>query len=197
MSMLMNRHIRRKLRVKGVSVIPYSGWKVTNRGDIAELFHDFDYKIGAEIGVKRGEYSDVILKANPGIKFFCIDPWTPYGGVDQRRQDRNFKLTQRFLAPHPNVTFIRKTSMDALDDIPDRSLDFVYIDALHNFDYVMMDIIGWSKKVRSLGMVSGHDFTNLHECGVIPAVEAYTRGHAIFQWFVTQDQYPSFFWINP
>ncbi len=194
----VNRHIRRKFRVKGQETLPFTGWLDSTREHLAELFCELGYKVGAEVGVQKGVNALMILQKNPGLKLFCIDPWEPYGRMGQFRQDRNFKHTKDRLRPY-NAIYIRKKSMDALADIPDSSLDFVYIDGLHDFDNVMMDIIGWSKKVRSGGIVSGHDYINLHGCGIIPAVNAYIQGHTIFQWFITRDYTPapSFFWVKP
>lgn len=192
----INRYIRRKFRVKGPSTIPFTGWLDSNRGHLAELFCELGYKVGAEIGVQRGINAEVLLQKNPGLKLFCIDPWAPFGRTSQQRQDRNFRHTQGRLAAY-DVQYVRKTSRDALADIPDNSLDFVYIDGLHDFDNVMMDIIGWGNKVRSQGIVSGHDYTNIPGHGVIPAVHGYTSGHMILQWFVTREIWPSFFWVKP
>ncbi len=194
----MNRHIRRKFVVHGDCNVPFSGRFNSNRGHIAELFREFGYKVGAEIGVKKGEFSKIILNANPGIKFYAIDPWNAWSPkVSRRRQERYYEYTKQQLAPY-DVTILRKNSVEALADIPDGSLDFVYIDAIHEFDYVMTDLINWSRKVRQFGIVSGHDFSNKPEMGVIPATYAYTRGHNIFQWFVTRDVPDlSFFWVRP
>ena len=49
-------------------------------------------------------------------------------------------------------------SQDALIEVPDCSLDWVFIDANHSYEYAKSDIIGWSKKVKTGGIVSGHDF---------------------------------------
>ncbi len=50
----------------------------------------------------------------------------------------------------------------------DRSLDFVFIDASHDFDSVRADISAWKPKIRSNGIIAGHDY---HNGGVRPAVE--------------------------
>jgi hypothetical protein len=87
--------------------------------------------------------------------------------------------------------------MDGLADIKDDSLDFVYIDANHTFDYCCPDIIYWSMKVRSGGIVSGHDYFHHIRGGVVRAVDAYTASHSISPWYVTQEVYPSYFWVKP
>ena len=194
----MNRHIRRKFRVKGFENLPYTGWLKSTREHLAELYSELGYTVGAEIGVRRGRFSQLILSKNPSLKMHCIDPWTPFGRHSQERQDRYFENAQARLKEY-DVTFIKKTSMDALEDFDDESLDFVYVDGLHDFDNVMSDIIGWNRKVRSGGIVSGHDYIHLHGCGVIPAVNAFVEGHNIREWYITQEYTPapSFFWVKP
>jgi hypothetical protein len=74
----------------------------------------------------------------------------------------------------------------------------VYIDANHDFDSVMMDLILWSRKVRSGGIVAGHDYDRSHMKGVVPAVDAYTKAHGIQEWFITdQKREASFIWMKP
>jgi len=96
------------------------------------------------------------------------------------------------------VEIIRKTSIEAVKDVPDGSLDFVYIDALHEFDPVMMDLIEWVPKVRKGGIVAGHDYSNVfYQFGVIEAVRAYTYAHNVYHWYVTDmDHHPSYFWVK-
>src|SRR5688572_1246269 len=48
-----------------------------NRVGLAELFNTPGYKSGAEIGVERGEYSEVLLSSNPGLHL----SWWIYGSL--------------------------------------------------------------------------------------------------------------------
>ena len=88
------------------------------------------------------------------------------------------------------------TSMEAVSKIPDASLDFVYIDGRHEFDFIMMDLIAWAPKVRAGGIVSGHDYYQFYRGGVVHAVNAYVLGHNIKEWFVTREKECSFFWVK-
>lgn len=199
----VNAHIRNKFRIKGLTLLPLTGWSNSTREDLPELFNELGYKVGAEIGVQWGGFSESILQKMPGVTLYCVDPWAPWpgGSVSQTRQDRIYKRAVGVLSQYKGVSvrFVKKKSMDALVDFQDNSLDFVYIDGLHDFDNVMMDIIGWSNKVKSGGIVSGHDFIYLHNNGIIPAAEGYTKGHNINQWYITQEYNPapSFFWVKP
>ena len=53
---------------------------------------------------------------------------------------------------------IRETSKQAEKKIKDCSLDFVFIDANHLYDYVKTDIILYKKKVKPGGIIAGHDY---------------------------------------
>jgi hypothetical protein len=165
------------------------------RNELAELFGELGYKRGAEIGVREGIYSEILCRVNPGLELFCVDPWEPTSTYTPRKVRRLEQETRDRVAPY-NATLVKKYSLDAVKDIPNRSLDFVYIDALHDYDSVIMDIIHWIPKVRRGGIISGHDFCYFRNGGVVFAVEGYTRAHDIRPWYLTsQDKEPSWFWV--
>lgn len=170
-------------KLKGKSVeIPDTG-----RDFLPEFFKEIGCEYVAEIGVFRGEYTEVLAKS--GLwKVYAIDPWLsypdyPYYNKDdeQWREDKNYEVTFNRLFKYPNVEIIRKTSMDALADIPDGSLDAVYIDGNHSFKYVAEDICEWYKKVRPGGWICGHDYFygNPKKMHVRYVVDAYVEAHAI------------------
>lgn len=186
-----------------------------SRDDLPQFFVDSGFKVGAEVGVYKGQYTEHFLKA--GLKMYAVDPWLAYPDYrhprGQGRLDEQFEQTKAFLAPYGDqCTFIRKTSMEALADIPDGSLDFVYIDGNHWFKYVAEDIVEWSKKVRVGGVVCGHDyvykgrFHRLGICHVRYVVDAYTAAYGIQNWYILgrkatlagekRDECRSFMWIR-
>lgn len=160
--------------------------------ELIKKFNELGYKNGAEIGVSQGHLSEAMFKAIPGLHLFCVDSWLSYPGVrrwmpSNERANNYFEIAKARLAPY-NATIIRKFSMDAAGEIPNGSLDFVYIDANHAFDYVMEDLIHWSRKVRKGGIVSGDDYFHFKGAGVIEAVDTYTKAHGIT--FQLTDPYP-------
>lgn len=170
-------------------------FKVPNcsRDELPKFFVQMGYKTGAEIGVYRGAFTEKFCQA--GLKIFAIDPWIGYAGAGrtekkQEKQDINFKYAKKKLSPYKNCQIIRKTSMDALNDFKDQSLDFVYIDADHRFPYIAQDLYEWEKKVRRGGVVSGHDyfFTGPHATNVIihvgPVLDAYVKIKGIDNFYV-------------
>jgi predicted O-methyltransferase YrrM len=158
-------------------------------------------KVGAEIGVEQGIFSEIICQQNPGIRLYCVDAWRAYKGYrDHTRQeklDRYFEETTQRLSPY-NTAIIRDWSMDALKAIEDESLDFVYIDANHDFKHVAEDIAEWSKKVKPGGIVAGHDYVRNRssiECQVKDVVDAWGHAYGI-KINVTEDEFPSWWYIK-
>lgn len=160
------------------------------RLQLVTYFDGWGLKKGAEIGVARGSFSRAMFERNPGLELIGVDPWV-----------RLPHLNEEGIAHHKLRTFpwtpIKDTSERAAALVEDGSLDFVYIDGNHEFDFVMLDLILWSRKVRSGGLVAGHDYYRFRNAGVVPAVDVYTREHGITEWFVTDEKEASFFWAKP
>jgi hypothetical protein len=160
--------------------------------DLPQFFIDMGYKVGAEIGVYKGAFTEKFCKA--GLRVYGIDPWIAYNDYplinSSRRAELQYEKTKKTLAPYSNCTIIRKTSMDALKDIPDGSLDFCYIDANHLFRYVADDIVEWSRKIKKSGVIAGHDFYDAppsnrgFNCHVKQVVNAYTQAYGVKNWYV-------------
>jgi len=191
----VDREIRRYFRVKRGDTLPFTGWLESTRADLHRLFAKFRFKHGAEIGVSTGIHAKEMLRRIPGLELICVDTWKAFNRTSDERAAKNFETCQKRLEGR-NAIYMKMASMEAVKKIPDGSLDFVYIDGLHEFDPVMMDLICWSPKVRKNGIVSGHDYFSFYQSGVIPAVNTYTRAHNINDWYITRDRVASFFWVK-
>jgi len=172
---------------------------VPNAGkqELANLFGELNFKVGAEIGVQYGHFSELLCQTIPNLKLYGIDAWTIYPGytdilgyTDQSRFDSNYEQARARLAPY-DCTLIRKWSIDAAADFADGSLDFVYIDAAHDFLHCTQDIAYWSKKVRPGGIVSGHDYARHNHPHLVvhckDVVRGWTSAYGIGPWFVLAD----------
>jgi len=193
-----DNEIRNRFRVRSGDTLPHKTHNCT-RETLAKFMGDMAFQAGAEIGVAKGDFSLVLCSYIPNLKLKLIDPWDTFGRRTTRESnEKNLQRAMNRLKGFPNCEFIRKGSLDAVKDVPDNSLDFVYIDEMHEFDPVMMDLIQWSPKVRSGGIVSGHDYSNVfYQFGVIQAVHSYTYIHNIYNWYITSDDvHPSFFWVK-
>ena len=179
----------------------------SSRDDLPQFFVDRGYKTGVEIGVYKGEYSELLCKA--GLKVYGVDPWIVYKNYRKHPKELPYEdlyeMTKERLAKY-DFTMIRKTSMEALADIPDDSQDFVYIDGNHSIPYIIQDIYEWNRKVKVGGVISGHDyFIDSHNpywiraCHVKYAVEVCTKIFGVKNFYVVgdgKDKCASWFWIK-
>lgn len=170
------------------------------RANLIKLFAKYGLLYGAEIGVAEGKFSEYMCKSIKDLNLLSIDTWC-VGDDARSKQIGQNKANQRYEEAKQrlhgyNCKLIKVKSMEAARLIPDKSLDFVYIDGCHEFDYIMEDLITWSRKVRSGGIVAGHDYYYFKNAGIIDAVMIYINMHEIEQWFITDERTPSFFWVK-
>jgi hypothetical protein len=161
-----------------------------NREIMAQVLCELGSKTGVEVGVAQGEHAEILCKHNPDLRLYCVDPWTGYRGYRDylgSTLNRFYGETKQRLAPYKCV-LMKKFSMEAVKDFSDGYLDFVYIDGAHDFKSVAEDIYDWSPKVRTGGIVFGHDFKRdvnpqvLHH--VQDVVGAYMYALGVNPWFV-------------
>lgn len=122
--------------------------------------------VGVEIGVEYGLNAKTILKLLLIEQLYLVDPYFD----KNERYNEVIKYLEKY---NDKVTFIRKTSEKAADEIPDK-LDFVYIDGSHCYEEVKKDIKLYYKKVKNGGLIGGHDFW-ANEIGVCKAILEFTK----------------------
>jgi len=124
-----------------------------------------------EVGSYKGRSSAYMAVecANSGkvIQFDCVDTWM---GSEEHQKGKNFEdddvVNNRLFEVFTNnmkpveglYKAIRLASVDAAATYEDGSLDFVFIDASHDYENVKADVIAWYPKVKVGGIISGHDF---------------------------------------
>ena len=184
-----------------------------SRDDLPQFFVDMGYKVGAEIGVYKGEFTEKLCKV--GLKVYGVDPWIVYRNYKKHPKEIDYEVMYDNvieMAKKYDCEIIRKTSMDALEDIPDESLDFVYIDGNHSIPYIIADIYEWSRKVRKGDIISGHDYCiqgknpyGLRVCHVKFAVDLMARILGVKVYILgrknningeRRDKWRSFLWIK-
>ena len=169
--------------------------------ELAKLFAELGFQEGVEIGTDQGEFAEVLLKTIPNLHLACVDPWKaeayergyqPESNEKQEYFDKRFQETLDRLNLWKPMIY-RMTSMEALKDFPDNSLDFVYIDGNHDFLNVTQDIHYWLKKVKPGGIISGHDYVSYpfrKYNHVKKVVQAYAKAYHLLPVFaVSQDKH--------
>jgi hypothetical protein len=131
------------------------------RADLAQYFASLGFTRGAEIGVERGKFAEVLCRSIPGLVLLAVDAWARKPGyrehVDEAQLADIEADARRRLKPY-GALVVKGWSSDVASGIPDGSLDFVFIDADHTEAAVLSDLMAWARKVRKGGVVSGHDW---------------------------------------
>jgi predicted O-methyltransferase YrrM len=91
----------------------------------------------AEIGTYRASFAFKIMEICKPSRLYCVDPYERYDdfkdAINHERMDDLFAAAQKYMEPYQaSATFLRMRSAQAATQIPDGSLDFVYIDANHS-----------------------------------------------------------------
>lgn len=126
----------------------------------------------AEIGAWQGRTTVALADNTPGM-VFAVDTWEGseehMAMLSEQPSDWLFGQFSKNVGDRSNIRAIRKLSVDAAKEIPDGSLDMIFIDAAHDYDNVKADILAWRPKLRPGGLFCGHDF-DAGRVGVVKAV---------------------------
>ena len=129
---------------------------------------------GVEVGVMRGWNTVGLLEKCPNLHMFLVDRWMEYhpNTTYARSKDDNarwkmddwrllFEEAMINLAPHwGRFQILQGDSVHMSHAIADDSMDFVFIDADHSYEGCKADIEAWLPKVKSGGMIGGHDYNH-------------------------------------
>jgi predicted O-methyltransferase YrrM/GR25 family glycosyltransferase involved in LPS biosynthesis len=117
-----------------------------------------------EIGSWKGKSSAFmaveIANSYKNINLYCVDTWE--GSVEHQGTEELNSLYNIFSDNMKPLTDyhipLRMTSLEAAKQFENNSLDFVFIDASHEYEDVKNDINAWFPKVKNGGIIAGHDY---------------------------------------
>lgn len=136
---------------------------LTDRYDLGRLLQQYELLCGAEIGVLEGEFSSNLRRHYYGT-LYLVDAWKHLDNyidvenVEQGKMDQRHLMVQRMFLGDLSTRIIRAMSVEAATIFEPNSLDWVYIDADHSAPGVQADLDAWVPKVRTGGLICGHDY---------------------------------------
>jgi len=96
------------------------------------------------------------------IKFDCVDTWKgsiEHQDLDEIKNDSLYRIFLQNVEPVLDlINPIRKSSIEASKQYDDNSLDFVFLDASHEYNDIIDDINAWLPKLKIGGTLAGHDY---------------------------------------
>jgi len=130
---------------------------------LKDICKEFPLGKGAEIGTFKGGFSREIINHWSGV-LYMVDVWRALGDeyLDASNHAQHTtayaETMESIRGMEDQGVMIRATSEVASDIFANESLDFVYIDANHAYDFVVQDISLWYPKVKKGGYLGGHDY---------------------------------------
>lgn len=122
----------------------------------------------AEVGVWRGDFAAHLLENCKSIeKYYMIDPWRHLSGWNKPANESN-DVFELFLSEAKDKTdfaaqkrmILRGKTTDVIEEIPDRELDFAYVDGDHTLKGIAIDLIRLYPKIRVGGWIGGDDLSS-------------------------------------
>jgi hypothetical protein len=183
------------------------GWAQFYYGIFSKIIKENNFKKCAEVGIGYGFHAKEILDKTNVETLYLIDPMQyypndmfaddvmKYGGFEKL-----VKNIKTHLSPHVDrYQWLRKPSLSITnDDIPDESLDAVFIDGDHSYEAVIQDLPFWWKKLKVGGWLLGDDYASCCP-GTTRAVDDFTRIHNLKIEFLTKgngNNYPIYKFIK-
>ncbi len=174
-----------------------------SRETMGTLLNDLGFRKGVEIGVYRGKFTVALAKGAPDMELTGVDGWAVYPGykddVENDLESEAYDDAVNRTKDYPNIHLVKAWSTEAAKMFDDQSLDFIYIDANHDFEHCVEDLAAWSKKVKKGGILSGHDYAVDHKkkVGVVEAVSGWMTAYEIKPLFIWEDRTPSWMFVKP
>jgi hypothetical protein len=147
------------------------GWAQYYYGIFEKVIKDNNFKVVAEVGIGYGFHAKSILQNTNIDKMFLIDPMKfypndmfatdviKYGGFELLVKN----ITNHLAEHESKYTWFRQPSVSITNEqIPDGSLDAIFLDGDHSYKAVSEDLPFWFKKLRKGGWLLGDDYQSCH-----------------------------------
>lgn len=164
------------------------------------------HSVCAEIGVHRGDFSELILESEP-TKLHLIDPWkfepgpayasSFYGGSIGKNQSKMDAIYESVLGRFRHairsgiVEVHRSTSAECSSQFPDNYFDWIYIDGNHRYEFVKLDLEMYLPKVTLHGLIAGDDYGSpgWWQDGVTKAVDEVIASRRVDKLLIEKHQF--------
>lgn len=134
-----------------------------HRSQVCALVEQYQFRTGVELGLASGKLFKKLLMTFPELHMIGVDRSIHIARKHMVRE------IQRAYSDRSHV--LEMLTSEAASKIPDGSQDFVFIDADHSYEGCRQDIRMYLPKIRSGGLIMGHDYNASAYPGVIRAVD--------------------------
>jgi hypothetical protein len=176
--------------------------------------------VWAEIGVYRGDFSNYVLENCSPREFCLIDNWDfeladhnpegdeaehfkgfagkihwdHFGDDPKKTQEENYEYVISRFSNKSNVKVIRGKSSEMIKLLPDRHFDVMYIDANHQYEAVLRDMMEARVKLKPGAVMMMNDFYEgpggaEQNLGVMGAVNTFVKRYNFYYIAMTHGSY--------
>ena len=142
--------------------IPSCGFNFDNIYSLAvDYFPDNSHfvEVGAWYGQSTAFMAVQIINSGKKVRFDVVDTWEGSPEHHLEIGQTIYKEFLQYMEPIIHVINpIQMLSLEASKLYEDESLDFVFIDAQHEYEAISADIAAWYPKVKRGGIIGGHDY---------------------------------------
>lgn len=120
-----------------------------------------------EVGVDRGDFAQCFLSRSWNCEIYlAVDAWQPYSEMPWDRE-ADYLATVHKLDRFPAAKIVRGNSSEIAARIQQDSdskryadqYGFIYIDASHHKNQVLLDMESWWANLADNGIMAGHDWS--------------------------------------
>lgn len=153
----------------------------------------------AEIGVFRGDFSKILFEKMQPEQLHLIDIFEGNmcsGDKDGQNMvwtdlSKEYDNLKEHFKDQENVFLHKGNSANVLNDFGDGHFDMIYIDGDHSYQGVKRDLETAFFKVKSGGLICGHDYGQMFPT-VVQAVNEFCNDRGLSIKYVTKDGCPSY-----
>ncbi len=137
---------------------------VDGQAKVSSDFGETDATTGVWKGMSAAYMAVEIINSGKNIKFDCIDNWEFVPDLQDDIPQELFgeDIYETFLKNiepvKDKITPIKCLSWEGAQHYEDNSLDFVFLDAAHDYESVKKDINAYFPKIKQGGVIAGHDY---------------------------------------
>lgn len=145
-------------------------------------------EIGSWMGRSTCCLGQLVKDSKKDIKVYAVDTfegseehWQLIKEIEENSTSllEIFKKNTSLCGVDNLITPIKGASLDVVNQFEDESIDFIFIDASHDYENVLADITAWYPKLKPGGLIAGDDYAPCWG-GVIQAVNEYFTDKTVF-----------------
>jgi hypothetical protein len=175
---------------------------ITSRFEIEKIINP--NSIGCELGVFKGDFSDILIKSNKFIKLYLVDLFdgnvqsgdTRGNNVEIINGQELHGIVLRKFKDNSKVFIVKQDSISFLLGFPNEYFDFIYIDTTHQYEQTKNELNIAFEKVKKNGIIAGHDYNQIHFHEVCDAVNEFSKDKDLKLNLTSEDNLETFYFYK-